>query len=57
MLRIVNSPEELDKHPEVKAHLHTIESKYNDLVQKIIKSNTKRRELLQQKLDEVSKKQ
>lgn len=57
MLRIVNSPEELDKHPEIKAHLHTIESKYNDLVQKIIKSNTNRRKLLRQKLDEVSKKQ
>lgn len=57
MLRIVNSPEELDKHPEIKAHLNTIESKYNDLVQKIIKSNIKRKELLRQKLDEVSKKQ
>lgn len=57
MLRIVNSPEELDKHPEVKSHLNVVESKYNDIVQKIIKSNTKRRELLQQQLDEVSKKQ
>lgn len=57
MLRIVNSPEELDKHPEIKSHLNAVESKYNDIVQKIIKSNTKRRELLQQKLDEVSKKQ
>lgn len=56
MLRIVNSPEELDKHPEIKTHLNIIESKYNDLVQKILKSNTKRREFLQQKLDEVSKK-
>lgn len=57
MLRIVNSPEELDKHPKIKAHLGAVESKYNDLVQKIIKSNIKRRELLQQQLDEVSKKQ
>jgi len=56
MLRIINSPEELDKHPEIKAHLNTIESKYNDLVQKVIESNTKYREFLQQKLDKVSKK-
>ena len=57
MLRIVNSPEELDKHPEIKTHLDAVESKYNDLIQKIITSNTNRRKLLRQKLDEVSKKQ
>ena len=56
MLRIVNSPEELDKHPEIKAHLGAVESKYNDLTQKIITSNNVRRKLLQAKLDEVTQK-
>lgn len=56
MLRIVNSPEELDKHPEVKAHLGAAESKYNDLIQKIITSNNERRKSLQTKLDEVTRK-
>lgn len=54
MLRIVNSPEELDKHPEIKAHLDAVESKYNDLIQKIITSNNERRKSLQAKLDEVT---
>lgn len=56
MLRIVNSPEELDKHPEIKTHLDAVESKYNDLIQKIITSNNERRKLLQAKLDEVIRK-
>ena len=56
MLRIVNSPEELDKHPEVKSHLNAVESKYNDIVQKIIDSNNERRKLLQTKLDELDQK-
>lgn len=56
MLRIVNSPEELDKHPEIKAHLGAVESKYNDLIQKIITSNNERRKSLQAKLDEVTRK-
>ena len=54
MLRIVNSPEELDKYPEIKAHLDAVESKYNDLIQKIITSNNERRKSLQAKLDEVT---
>ena len=56
MLRIVNSPEELDKHPEVKSHLNAVESKYNDIVQKIIDSNNERRKSLQTKLDELDQK-
>lgn len=56
MLRIVNSPEELDTHPEIKAHLDAVESKYNDLTQKIITSNNERRKSLQTKLDEVTRK-
>ena len=46
MLRIVSSPEELEKHPEVKSQLNAVESKYNDIAQKIIDSNNKRRKLL-----------
>lgn len=56
MLRIVNSPEELDKHPEIKAHLDAVESKYNDLIQKIITSNNERRKSLQARLNEVTQK-
>ena len=56
MLRIVSSPEELEKHPEVKSQLNAVESKYNDIAQKIIDSNNKRRKLLQTKLAKLDQK-
>lgn len=56
MLRIVNSPEELENRPEIKTYINAIESKYNDLAQKLIEYNSQHRKSLQESLDKINQK-